>query len=95
MSMEEKRGTLRSSGVRPPRKRVLSESEDKDRDLENLILPLMDEAVSATTAFVFLPWLLLVFLSVFVDGCVWLATECVFGYVASTCTGGSRQCRYV
>eukprot|EP00904_Undaria_pinnatifida_P000681 jgi/Undpi1/10613/HiC_scaffold_29.g13063.m1 len=45
MSVEEKRGTLRASGVRPPRRRALSESEDKDRDLEDLVLPLMDEAV--------------------------------------------------
>lgn len=45
MSAEEKRSCLRASGVRPPRKRVLSESMDKERDLENLMLPLMDEAV--------------------------------------------------
>ncbi|CAB1109726.1 unnamed protein product [Ectocarpus sp. CCAP 1310/34] len=45
MSVEEKRECLRATGVRPPRKRALSESEDPDKDLENLMLPLMDEAV--------------------------------------------------
>lgn len=46
MSPEEKRSSLRASGVRPPRKRELSESADQDGDLEELMLPLMDEAVS-------------------------------------------------
>ncbi|CBJ48652.1 conserved unknown protein [Ectocarpus siliculosus] len=45
MSVEEKRECLRATGVRPPRKRALSESEDPDRDLEDLMLPRMDEAV--------------------------------------------------
>ena len=45
MSVEEKRGTLRASGVKPPRRRALLESGDQDRDLEDLVLPLMDEAV--------------------------------------------------
>lgn len=46
MSVEEKRDCLRATGVRPPRKRALSESQDQDRDLEDLMLPRMDEAVS-------------------------------------------------
>lgn len=46
MTPEEKRNSLRASGVRPPRKRVLSESENQNKDLEDLMLPLMDEAVS-------------------------------------------------
>ncbi|CAM9453301.1 unnamed protein product [Ectocarpus sp. 12 AP-2014] len=45
MSVAEKRECLRATGVRPPRKRALSESKDPDRDLENLMLPRMDEAV--------------------------------------------------
>ncbi|CAN0258739.1 unnamed protein product [Pylaiella littoralis] len=45
MSVEEKRDCLRATGVRPPRKRALSESQDQDRDLEDLMLPRMDEAV--------------------------------------------------
>ncbi|CAM9747337.1 unnamed protein product [Ascophyllum nodosum] len=45
MDPDEKRSSLRASGVRPPRKRALSESTDADKDLEDLMLPLMDEAV--------------------------------------------------
>ena len=47
MNPDEKRSSLRASGVRPPRKRALSESTDADKDLEDLMLPLMDEAVSS------------------------------------------------
>lgn len=49
MTSDEKRGCLRASGVRPPRKRALSESLNADRDLEDLMLPLMDEAVGRWT----------------------------------------------
>lgn len=45
MSVEEKRECLRATGIRPPRKRALLESKDQDRDLEDLMLPRMDEAV--------------------------------------------------
>lgn len=45
MSVEEKRECLRATGVRPPRKRDLSDSPDPDRALEDLMLPRMDEAV--------------------------------------------------
>lgn len=47
MSVEEKRECLRASGIKPPRKRELSESKDQDGDLEDLMLPRMDEAVRA------------------------------------------------
>lgn len=45
MSVEEKRECLRATGIRPPRKRALLGSKNQDRDLEDLMLPRMDEAV--------------------------------------------------
>lgn len=65
MSVEEKRDCLRATGVRPPRKRALSESRDQDRDLEDLMLPRMDEAVSEPSVFVGLGYLRLTYIYIY------------------------------